>query len=78
MMNQNQNEKRSIAWTQIELTTQANTARTAIAVRWIANCNEQPQPASFRGSRIFNLDELSKEVKQLTEHSANCGGSCIL
>ena len=49
-------------------------SKSANAARW----SKKSQPLASAGSRIINLGELSKLIEQLTTHSAECGGSCVL
>ena len=47
--------------------------RNAAVVRWKSHRDE-----NILGSRIVNMVELSKAIKELTSHSAMCGGRCTL
>ena len=52
-------------------------AKAAIAARWQKE-HTHPLQLVIHGSRIMNVDELSKSITQLTAHSAKCGGVCFL
>ncbi len=56
-----------------------HSAKAAIGARWKSKENEDlPPPPTISGSRIMNMEELSKGIEELTSHSAKCGGVCSL
>ena len=56
-----------------------HSTKMAIAARWQNKENKDlPQTPIIAGSRIMNMDELSKGIEELTSHSAKCGGTCSL
>ena len=52
--------------------------KSANAARWQTNKENPEQAVCIPGSRIMNMGELSKAVKELTSHSAQCGGYFVL
>ena len=52
--------------------------KSANAAKWQTSKDNPEQAECIPGSRIMNMGELSKAVKELTSHSAQCGGYFVL